>query len=134
MDSISEPTRALALHIARAKSIELPLFVRERAKIHFLDSIAAVVSGSAMPAGKAGASWLDAVVREVSGPCADVGTEQTTIPFASALANGMSAHADETDDSHADSLSHPGCAVAPAVLAVGEETGASGEDVLRSFV
>jgi len=32
-------------------------------------------------------------------------------PIEAALANGVLAHADETDDSHAPSQSHPGCAV-----------------------
>ena len=37
-----------------------------------------------------------------------------------ALANGMLAHADETDDSHAPSLTHPGCGIVPAALAMAE--------------
>jgi 2-methylcitrate dehydratase PrpD len=49
-----------------------------------------------------------------------------------ALANGMLAHADETDDSHAPSLTHPGCGIVPAALAIGvEEKGIQrGEKVL----
>ena len=41
-------------------------------------------------------------------------------PINAALANGMLAHADETDDSHAPSLCHPGCAIVPAALAMAE--------------
>ena len=37
-----------------------------------------------------------------------------------ALAGGMLAHADETDDSHPPSLKHPGCAIVPAALAMAE--------------
>jgi 2-methylcitrate dehydratase PrpD len=51
-----------------------------------------------------------------------------------ALANGMLAHADETDDSHAPSRTHPGCAVVPAALAVAERMHASGERFLRAVV
>src|SRR5438309_390946 len=40
-----------------------------------------------------------------------------------AMANGMLAHSDETDDSHAASHSHPGCAVIPAALATAENFG-----------
>jgi 2-methylcitrate dehydratase PrpD len=53
-------------------------------------------------------------------------------PIEAALANGVLAHADETDDSHAPSLSHPGCAVVPAALALGEQLGISGEHFLRA--
>jgi len=42
------------------------------------------------------------------------------------------AHADETDDSHNGSRSHPGCAVAPAALAVGEAFGIDGARLLRA--
>jgi 2-methylcitrate dehydratase PrpD len=47
-------------------------------------------------------------------------------PMEAALANAMLAHSDETDDSHAPSLSHPGCAVVPAALAAGELFGIGG--------
>ena len=42
------------------------------------------------------------------------------------VANGMLAHADETDDSHAASLCHPGCAIVPAALAMAEREGRGG--------
>ena len=53
-------------------------------------------------------------------------------PIEAALANGVLAHADETDDSHAPSHSHPGCAVVPAALAVGEQLGIDGAHFLRA--
>ena len=53
-------------------------------------------------------------------------------PIEAALANGVLAQADETDDSHAASLSHPGCAVVPAALAAGERYGIGGAQFLRA--
>ncbi len=46
--------------------------------------------------------------------------------------NGMLAHADETDDSHAPSHSHPGCSIVPSALASGEQFGISGTRFLRA--
>jgi 2-methylcitrate dehydratase PrpD len=46
----------------------------------------------------------------------------------------MMAHADETDDSNAFSLTHPGCAVVPAALAVAEKTDATGMTFLKGVV
>src|SRR5262249_52456692 len=63
-----------------------------------------------------------------------VGTRLLISPVQAALANGMLAHADETDDSHAPSRTHPGCAVVPAALAVAEGAHASGERLLRTVV
>src|SRR5262249_37797271 len=48
-------------------------------------------------------------------------------PMEAAMVNGMLAHSDETDDSHAPSQSHPGCSVVPAALAVGEQFGLDGK-------
>ena len=42
------------------------------------------------------------------------------------------AHADETDDSHNELRSHPGCSVVPAALAAGEEFGIDGKRFLRA--
>jgi 2-methylcitrate dehydratase PrpD len=61
-----------------------------------------------------------------------VGTAFTSPPIDAALANGMMAHADETDDSHNESRSHPGCAVVPAALAAGEISGIDGTGLLRA--
>jgi len=44
----------------------------------------------------------------------------------------MLAHADETDDSHAPSQSHPGCAVVPAALAAAEQAGIGGDGFIRA--
>jgi 2-methylcitrate dehydratase PrpD len=46
----------------------------------------------------------------------------------------MFAHADETDDSHAASLTHPGCAIVPAALAMAERYARSGSELLRAVV
>jgi 2-methylcitrate dehydratase PrpD len=46
----------------------------------------------------------------------------------------MFGHADESDDTHPATRSHPGVAVLPAVLAIAEQQGLSGEAVLRAIV
>lgn len=49
-----------------------------------------------------------------------------------ALVNGVFAHADESDDSHDESRTHPGASVVPAALAVAQERGVSRDDFLLS--
>jgi 2-methylcitrate dehydratase PrpD len=126
--------RAMAGYIADARKLELPDEVTWRAKQHFLDSVASVVAGSARPAGRAGSAWLDVAFPGSTGPCSILGTTRKVSALGAAMANGMAAHADETDDSHAPSLSHPGCSVAPTILAASEEVGATGSAVLRAYV
>lgn len=132
--AVGAATTAMVRYIAGASMLDLPEEVAWRAKQHFLDSVAAVVSGSARPAGRAGVRWLDVAFPGVVGACSVLGTARRVPAIAAALANGMSAHADETDDSHSGSLSHPGSSVAPAILAAGQEVGVNGADALRAYV
>jgi 2-methylcitrate dehydratase PrpD len=127
------PMPALAAYLASALDKPLPAEVADKAKAHLLDTIASMVSGSRMKAGTAAIAYLKAL-----GECTThgtvAGTTFRTSPVHAALANGMFAHADETDDSHAASLTHPGCGIVPAVLAAGEYFQRSGQDLLRAMV
>jgi len=128
--TISDETRRLAEHLADAATASLPEAVGAKTRLHVLDTIAAIVSGSAMPAGVAGRTYAAGYASGGGSPV--FGSEILTNPVDAALANGMSAHADETDDSHAPSLSHPGCAVIPAVLAVAPGRVVSGAHLLQA--
>jgi 2-methylcitrate dehydratase PrpD len=120
----------LAAYMSAARTRALPEEVAEQAKFHLLDTMAAMISGSELPPGQAAQRHI----REHcgNGPATVVGTALTAPPIDAALANGMMAHADETDDSHNESRSHPGCAVVPAALAAGEISGIDGPGLLRS--
>jgi 2-methylcitrate dehydratase PrpD len=121
---------ALSVYMSAARSRELPDDVTEQAKFHLLDTIAAMISGSELPPGQAAQRHI----REHSGtgPTTVVSSTLTAPPIDAALANGVMAHADETDDSHNESRSHPGCAVVPAALAAGEVYGIDGTSLLRA--
>jgi 2-methylcitrate dehydratase PrpD len=121
---------ALSAYMAAAKDRPLPADVAEKAKHHILDTIAAMVSGSELPPGHAALALARAQAgRSIS---TVVGSTILTGPMDAALVNGVLAHADETDDSHGPSQSHPGASIVPAALAVGEELGISGEHYLRA--
>ncbi len=127
------PMPALAHYLASAIDRPVPAEVLEKAKAHLLDTVASIVSGSAMPAGLAAIAYVRALGE--GAPRATVaGTALRTSPVMAALANGMAAHADETDDSHAASLTHPGCGIVPAVLAAIEYFGGSGRDLLHALI
>jgi 2-methylcitrate dehydratase PrpD len=121
---------ALSTYMSAARSKALPEDVIEQAKYHLLDTIAAMVSGSELPPGQAAQRYI----REHggSGAVTVAGSPLTAAPIDAALANGVMAHADETDDSHNESRSHPGCSVVPAALASGEEHGIDGTGLLRA--
>ncbi|MBT6608480.1 MAG: MmgE/PrpD family protein [Rhodospirillaceae bacterium] len=54
-------------------------------------------------------------------------------PFA-AFANGTAAHAQDFDDNFMAALTHASAVLVPAILAVAEETGASGADVIDAYI
>src|SRR5437764_13894629 len=89
-----------------------------------------MISGSELTPGQAALRYIRA--NSGTGPSTVAATTLTASPVDAALANGLMAQADETDDSHNASRSHPGCAVVPAALAVGEELGVDGARFLRS--
>ncbi|MFZ3322012.1 MAG: MmgE/PrpD family protein [Usitatibacter sp.] len=126
----SPETTALSTYMGKAAEAALPPDVEEAAKHHLLDTLAAMISGSQLAPGQASLRFAHS--RLGSGNATIVASTLTSDPANAALANGVMAHADETDDSHERSRSHPGCAVVPAALAAGEEFGISGAHLLRA--
>jgi 2-methylcitrate dehydratase PrpD len=131
--SEASPMPELAAYLACALTRPLSAEVADKAKAHVLDTLASMVSGSRMRAGQAAIAYLR-LLGEGPGRASVAGTSLRVSPVHAALANGMFAHADETDDSHAASLTHPGCGIVPAALATAEFLGRSGSDLLRAIV
>jgi 2-methylcitrate dehydratase PrpD len=132
LQEISPATRRLSAYVAEALDRALPDDVAEKARHHILDTLAAMASGAHLQPGKIAISYIGTLGGKPEASV--VGTRIKTSVVNAALANGMLAHADETDDSHAPSRNHPGCAVVPAALAVAERVHASGARFLRSVV
>ena len=127
---VSPLMNKVAGYIAGAAQRALPAKVQEKTKHHLLDTLAAIVSGSRLYPGQKAIGYIES---QGGTPEAMVlGTRILTSAVNAALANGMCAHADETDDSHAPSLTHPGCGVVPAALAMAERNRRSGLELLRA--
>jgi 2-methylcitrate dehydratase PrpD len=127
---ISPVTTALCDYVAATLDRDMPPEVVAKTKLHTLDTIAAMVSGSRLNAGKLAARYVDSLGGKPQATV--VGTGILTSTVNAALANGMAAHGDETDDSHLRGRFHPGCGIMPAALATAELAGRSGNDVLRA--
>ena len=121
----------LAGYMAGAGRASLPGDVAEKTKHHILDTLAAMVSGTTLAPGALAVSF--ARIQGGTPEASIVGTRLRTSAITAALANGMTAHADETDDSHQPAFYHPGCAIVPAALAVGEREGSAGRSLLRAI-
>ena len=126
----SSETRTLADYMGRSQHITLPPEVKRKTKLHILDTLAAIVSGSRLKPGLLAARF----VKELGGrpEAAVLGTSHMTSAIDAALANGIAAHADETDDSHLNARAHLGCAVVPVAWAVAERHRKNGLTVINA--
>ncbi|GAA3617447.1 hypothetical protein GCM10022419_123610 [Nonomuraea rosea] len=104
----------------------VPARARQAAIRHLTDGFGCAVA--APPHG----SPAVAVALELGGPpqATIIGTRARVGAPAAALANGALVHALDFDDTHAGGLVHATAPVLPVAFAVGEETGASGAEVL----
>jgi 2-methylcitrate dehydratase PrpD len=130
-EGVSPVTRALSGHVAAALGRPLPPEVAEKTRHHLLDTLAAMVSGSRLLPGRRALAYVRA--QGGARQATVVGSRHVTTAVNAALANGMSAHADETDDSHHGGRFHPGCAVVPAALAAAELADRDGTSLVRAI-
>ena len=128
--TISPITATLAHYVAGAADRVLPPAVVAKTRLHILDTLAAILSGSRLKPGEMAARYVEKLG---GAPEATViGTKLVIGAAHAALANGMMGHADETDDSHLGGRFHPGCGVLPAALAIAEQNDRGGGDLIRA--
>jgi len=123
-------TGRLAAYMVEARERSLPTEVAREAKHRILDALGAMVSGAPLKPGEMAIRYVRAQggVPEATILTTDIRTSAVN----AALANGMFAHADETDDFEPVTKAHPGCAVVPAALAMAEREGRSGKELLSA--
>ena len=123
-------TSRLARYMVAARDRQLPSEVVQAAKHRILDTLGAIVSGARLKPGEMAIRYVQAVggAAEASVPTTAVRTSAIN----AALAAGMFAHADETDDFEPVTKAHPGCVVVPAAMAMAERENRSGEELLRA--
>lgn len=130
MSSIS---RNLAQFACDLRFEDIPEEIIASARNAILDTVGVMAFGSTLP-------WSRIVIDYAKsygagGASSIVGTDiRVSAPMA-ALANGTLAHAFEMDNLRQPSAGvHHGSTIVPALLAIGEERGSSGKDLLVAFV
>jgi 2-methylcitrate dehydratase PrpD len=108
----------------------LPDRVLFDAKQRILDTVAAIVSGSALTPGVAAIRFIHTQggVHEAS----VLATNMRTTAINAALINGILAHSDESDDFEPVTKAHPGSATVPAAFAMAEKEHRSGSEFIRA--
>ncbi|MEU8243077.1 MmgE/PrpD family protein [Actinoplanes missouriensis] len=110
---------------------DLPGPVAEAARDHLADAVGCAVAGIR----RAAADPALTVARGLGGPPeARLFTGERLSAVAAAFGNAVAVHALDFDDTHAGGLVHPSAVTVPVALAVGEQTGARGSEVITALV
>ncbi|MGZ5143239.1 MAG: MmgE/PrpD family protein [Burkholderiales bacterium] len=129
----NEPLAAeVAKFVTATQYSHLPDETVQIAKKHILDTLAVGLAGVPAEGSEIVRRYLDEL--GCGGGAATVfGTAQRAIPRFAALANASAMHADDYDDTYHPTRFHPSAPVLAAAIAQGEQTDASGKDVLTAF-
>jgi 2-methylcitrate dehydratase PrpD len=129
-DEISPVMAKLSRYMSEASSRALPDRALEETKCHILDTLAAMVSGTELPPGRQALQFARSYGG--GGTATIVASDILAGPLEAAIVNGALAQSDETDDNYSAGGAHPGCAIIPAALAIGETVGIDGMHFLRA--
>ncbi|MBI2872246.1 MAG: MmgE/PrpD family protein [Chloroflexi bacterium] len=133
-------TPLVADYVAGARLDRVPRAVVSEAKRCLVDGFAVMLAGSRAQCSQVIGAYLQELGE--AGRCSVVGRARRVRASFAALANGVAGHADDYDDTQLATrpdrvyglLTHPTVPVLAAALAVAEEAGASGADLLLAFV
>ncbi len=125
-------TKQLAQYAVRLRYEEIPADVLQRTKDCIADTVGVILFGAQFP-------WSQMIIAQArrmgAGKCAILSTGASVPAPAAALAHGAMTHAFEQDNlTFPDSGAHPGAALVTSGLAVSQEHGSSGRELLTAFV
>jgi 2-methylcitrate dehydratase PrpD len=128
-DGASSIGQRLASAIQHGAQPKLDDAVRAKLRLCLMDFLACALEARNLPWSRQAAALADG-----PGACTIVGTSLRVQPTDACFANAVAGHGLVREDMHAGSVSHLGVAVLPAVLAVAEDRGLSGADVVEAAV
>jgi 2-methylcitrate dehydratase PrpD len=123
----------LARFVSALRCEDLPPAAVDAARRHLLDTFGVAIRGRTHANAANSLRGLESADGASGRATVWGGAGKLSSAYA-ALANGIAAHVLDFDDTHTDSIVHGSAIVAPVVMALGEERGAGGDDLLAAFV
>lgn len=111
---------------------QIPAEAIEAAKAGLLDTIGCTLAGADQDCARMSAAALG--IAAAPGPSLVFGGKRRVDPLSAALINGTAAHALDYDDCSNSMGGHPSAPILPALIALGEQYGKSGRDILAAYV
>ena len=128
-------TPALSAYIAGSQTAAIPVAIRELARLHILDTLAAIVACRDLAPAKVARAFAVSQGRGARQNTATIlGTRQRAGVVDAAFASAMTAHSAEINDFIPSAFVQPGPAVVSVALALAEARERSGEEILRAVV
>jgi 2-methylcitrate dehydratase PrpD len=133
MDSAASQLSTFAASLRLA---DVPAPVITRAKLHMLDALGLGLASTTYDYGRSAVAGAIAMsgTGGGEGACSVIGRAERLPPRDAALANGILIHGLDFDDTHLASIIHPSCTALPVALALGEQLGSSGAELLAAFL
>ncbi len=131
-DHAAPNSQRVIAFILRTEPADLPAKVLRVAREAFMDCVGVAIAGSLEPAGQITADYA----RDNAGAHQAVlwGHNLRTSATNAALVNGTAAHALDYDDVTWGLIGHPSVSLCASLLALGEQFGKSGAEVLHAYV
>ena len=123
-----EITPALTGYISEATRHSIPAAIRERARLHILDTLASIVACQPLEAAQLGRRYAAAMSPGGTSPI--LASRQTASPVDAVFASAMTAHAAEINDFIPSAYVQPGPAIVPTALEAARLNGRSGADLV----
>ncbi|QJT08748.1 MmgE/PrpD family protein [Oceanidesulfovibrio marinus] len=124
---------SLAGYICSVRAADLPEEVTRKAGLCAIDYLAAAWNAHGVELSTAYTDYAASMAGKTIGAAHVIGDGQLP-PIWAAFANAAKGHVTETDDGHRQSIMHIGVVVMPVVLALAQERGLSGAEMLEAMI
>lgn len=125
---------ALTAYIADAQTATVPEAVRERARLHILDTLASIIACRELEAAVLGRAYAVAQTGGAGARISIIGSRDRAGVIDAAFAGAMAGHAAEINDFIPSALVQPGPPVVSSAFALAQARGLSGKQLLNAVI
>lgn len=111
---------------------DIPADVREKTALFLLDAVGVAIANRNKPFVRLQANVMARTMRE--GRCTVIGDPRAYVAEGAAQLNSTAIHGSDFDATHLPSIMHTSAVVLPTALAVAEETGSTGAELVAAMV
>ncbi|MEC7953218.1 MAG: MmgE/PrpD family protein [Pseudomonadota bacterium] len=125
-------TPDLTDYISGAATHTVPAAIRERARLHILDTLASIIACNSLEAATLGRAYAAAMSPDGQSPI--LGSRQAASPVDAVFASAMTAHAAEINDFIPSAYVQPGPAIIPVSIEAARANGRTGSDLVGAVI